>query len=144
MTGLIESLRQRVEETRRELEGAKKKTQQARATEEMLATELTGYERAVAAEERREGKTALVPLEATSAESETPVNRTSFAEAHIRSHNATGVTPPELFKVFGEAGITLHRNYVYSILNRLATKGRIRERRGRYFPVEADQEEERR
>jgi hypothetical protein len=143
MAGLIDQLRQRVEQSRRELEDAKRKTQLARFVEETLAAEASGYERALAAEERREGKTSVAPPEAkTTAGGESPINKTDFADEFINSRNGSGVTAPEVYRAFVDAGITVHRNYVYSILDRLVTRGRIRERRGRYLPSAGNAESE--
>lgn len=54
----------RVEDTRTELEDAKKRTLEARQLEDTLVADLAGYERAFAAEMRRERRdTKTLPLD---------------------------------------------------------------------------------
>jgi hypothetical protein len=143
MAGLLEPLRSRVEQTRRELEEAKVVTARARAREEMLTAELAAYERALSAEERREGgvlQTQPPPTVPPHADDEGEINKTDFVEAYIARQNGHGVTPPEAYRAFLQAGINIHRNYVYSILSRLVAKGKVKERRGKYFKSDDNRE----
>jgi hypothetical protein len=62
-------------------------------------------------------------------------NKAGFIREFIGKHEAMGVTPAEIYSATQTAGIRLHRNYVYSVLQRGKAAGTIRVRRGKYFLV---------
>ena len=68
-----------------------------------------------------------------------PINKTDLVYAMVREH-MDGLTPPDIYRGVQKLGIEVHRNYVYSILNRLVQRGKIRQRRGKYVATDTDTE----
>jgi hypothetical protein len=143
MSDFINYLQHRVEEARRDLQGAQERMRQAIADQDMLTAELRGYEQALAAEMRRQG---MAPIAVASqdqltltdvVQEETGVNKAEFARNFIRDHADTGVTPGDIFRGFKDARIPIGRAYVYSIIQRLQSSRppAIKSRRGKWYPV---------
>ena len=142
MTSLIEQLRSRVEQTRKELEEARKRLVDAQAHEQMLQTELNGYQKAIEAELRREGKLSMtataIPASAVQTDgARTGARKTDFVRSLLKDRGPQGVTPVDVWAAFKKTGqfTKMHRNYVYAILARLKERGEVVERNGKYFPV---------
>jgi hypothetical protein len=147
MQSLIQQLRQRVDEARREHEAARQATLAAKAREDSVAADLAGYQKALEAELRRgDGVAAHVEAEAMAVQdhaqaeitnavlADEPANKTEMTMNMIRAR-LDGMTPPEIFKEFKRLGFEMHRNYVYSILGRLEQRKLIQVRNGRYVSV---------
>ena len=142
MTSLIEQLRSRVEQTRKELEEARKRLREAQTHEQMLQTELNGYQKASEAELRREGKRPSMPtmiqaFPVQGAGPPTGVRKTDFVRSLLKDRGQQGVTPVDVWAAFKKTDqyTKMHRNYVYAILARLKDRGEVVERNGKYFPV---------
>ena len=62
-------------------------------------------------------------------------NKTQLVVDAILSHEREGAKAGRIFADIIAKGVTINKNYVYSILNRLKKSGRIQSRRGKYFPT---------
>jgi hypothetical protein len=145
---VINHLEQRVDETKRDLQDAHEKVQEWMSREDMLRAELQGYERALAAEMRREGRAVVAPppaipvsvsekIEVQDSGAADVQSKAEFARKFIRDRVDTGATPAEIFKGFQEAGIPITKPYIYSVVQRLQKRKppAIRLRRGKWYPV---------
>jgi hypothetical protein len=105
----------------------------------MFTTELQGYEKALAAEMRRQG-VGLQPIAgdqlALVGNGEAPpISKAHFARQYIQDHAAMGVTPNQLFEGFIAAKIQIKKPYIYSLIMRLQAQKSIVPRRGKYYPA---------
>jgi hypothetical protein len=152
-----QQLEQKVEQFRAYHKDAEAKRMAATSEEDRVFKALKGYEAALEYERQRNGTESLkpdltrtAPVQAESAstavraEPHTPVsedmgdasrNKAGFIRDFIEKHKAVGVKPAEIYSAVQAAGIKLHRNYVYSVLQRGKAAGTVRERRGKYFPA---------
>lgn len=136
---LIEQLRERVEQTRLDLDAARQRSAEAKAIEDALASDLAGYQRALEAEERRGIGVVTATTMSTSAVASIPIapahdaatNKTAMVEEMIRAR-VDGLTAPEIYRELRRHDSNMHRNYVYSILGRLTNRGLIRDVGGRW------------
>lgn len=144
MSEIINYLQHRVEEAKSDLQGAVERMQQAVSDQEMFRNELQGYERALAAEMRRQGMPAASPavqdeltLTDDDAKADLVVNKAEFARQFIRDRADTGVTPNDIYKGFQDAKIEINKAYVYSLIQRLqASKPpAIKSKRGKWYPI---------
>ncbi len=146
MADFITYLQNRVTEVKDDLEDANARLQHAESDRRMLEAELQGYEKALTAELRRQGKvTQAVPATSNEpaqssdigAEAENGPNKAEFARHFIRLKAEAGVTPSDLLKGFQEAGIPIGRAYIYALIQRLqkSKPPAIRSKRGKWFPV---------
>jgi len=62
-------------------------------------------------------------------------NKTESVVAVIMKHQAQGLKPGGIIAALKDEGISIGRNYVYSVLNRLQKRGRIQNKRGKYYPT---------
>ena len=139
----VSYLKHRVEQARAEHQAACDRFVQLIAERDMLQAELQGYEKALAAELRRQGITGTsnilaaqetLPLSAGAAMEET-VNKAEFARRFIRGRADTGATPGDIYKGFQDAGIPVGKPYIYALVQRIQKQGWIRPRRGKWYPV---------
>ena len=140
MSGFTIHLKQRIEETRKELETAKKRTIEARAHEETLASDLVGYEKVLSAELRRNGGQIQRADEFPKNEEQKELtlaggqtDKTKFAKEVILKAGAAGASAGEIITAFEKAGIKVKVTYVYSILHRLKEGKKLGYRNGRYY-----------
>lgn len=144
MGNLIDQLRERVAETKREHDEARQQEAAARAIAETLASELAGYTQALQAELRRSNKqsardehSAMVAMDAAGLQAdldllnEPPTSKARQVDDFIRSRD--GVTPADIKAEFDRRGTSVPRSYLYSMLQRLLAKNRIRRKRGKYY-----------
>jgi hypothetical protein len=153
---LIEHLRERIRETTAALDAAHAEVTAAKAREDGLAADLEGYKMALQAEMKRnvvaaspataEAEVVRVQDEASAqinlavlSKDDEPVNKTNLVHNMIREH-VDGLTPPDVYRAIKNLGIEIHRNYVYSILDRLQKQGKIKLRRDKYVATDTDLE----
>ena len=143
MNPLLEQLEKRIEEKRKELGSLESKLRILSAERDAAVSDLAGYEGALGAERRRNGiegpqaATAIDKADMPSADDR--FNKTTFVQNLIEKHS-TGITAAEIWKAFTAAGHPTLRNYVYAILGRLHGKGKIVERKGKYYPKQTASE----
>ena len=150
---LIEHLRRRIEEKKKELADAEQQLAAAQRRREIVAKDLGGYQHALEAEMRTNGTGTTKVDDSTlnefgpgdqSQDSETPdpqENRTEFVRHLVRSHPTSGITPAQIYLQFQKASVEMHRNYVYSMLKRLVESGEVKVVKGKYFPLEKGSEQ---
>ncbi len=138
---MVGYLQNRIKETRADIEALQKRIAEATAENNLLVSELQGYERTLNAELRRQGlqfnepgASVQLPLAGDDHHEESS-NKTDFAWQTIFKRGETGTTTDELYKAFAAAGIQVRKPYLYSILMRLREKQKIRARRGKYYPT---------
>ena len=145
MNVLIQHLRNRIEEKKKELEDADRKLHEVQTWRETVARDLEGYERAVAAESRRNGHEPTVEAKSTNQDSigapDPQGNKTDFVRFLLSSRSDLGITPSQIYLHFQKENVKMHRNYVYSMLKRLAENDEVEVRNGKYFPKVKGSEE---
>ena len=141
MSDFIQFLKTRIDEAKRELQSATDRMNKAEAERAMLSAELQGYERTLAAENRRQGQAVSISVVAgdstqvsDSFNGET-VSKAEFARQFIRSRADSGSTPNDIYQGFQAAGIAIKKPYVYALVQRLQKQTAIRPRRGKWYPV---------
>ena len=145
---VVDHLKGRMDEARAKLEDARQRTAKAKADEEEALGDFNVYQAAYNAELKRTAGTAAAReaeairvQDAASTDllgavmSGDPVNKTQLVYGMIAG-DANGKTPPEIYRGLLDLGLKVHRNYVYSILERLEQKKRVREWHGRYVSAE--------
>jgi hypothetical protein len=145
-TELVSYLQQRVEEATKRLQSINEQIQQLNADRETLMGDIEGYKRTVLAETRGTGVTAVVsarprPIprhdDPRSTELESSgASKAEFGRRFIRSRADVGSTPVDILRGFQDAGIEISKAYVYSLIQRFKKQEEIRQRRGKWFPVE--------
>ena len=143
-----EQLAQKVEECRAAMKDAEARRIAAAADEERAQKALKGYEAALEYERQKDAPQGALAqtssdselggifddfLEDVEPEVDATAGKAAFIREFIGKHNGTGVTPAEIYSAVEAAGIKLHRNYVYSVLQRGKSNGTIQSRQGRYF-----------
>jgi hypothetical protein len=63
------------------------------------------------------------------------VNKTTFVRRFILANSEHGVTPTEIKKAARENGIETPTNFPYTILGKLAARGKVRKTDDRYYPI---------
>jgi sugar-specific transcriptional regulator TrmB len=142
---LAKELKQRIEETKSLLDSAKNAAAKAKAEEDILANDLTAYQRTLNAELRRSGHVELseVPQStrnfegSAAARGDDEVNKARFMRELIVGSRATGTTPSTIMEALKNKGAECPPTYVYSALSRMKKKGLVVVRRGKYFPSNA-------
>jgi len=155
---VISHLEQRVDEAKRDLQDAHDKVQEWMLKKEMLGAELQGYERALAAEKRRQGRVDVadapravsISLSDSIAVADSATveiqNKAEFARKFIRGRGDVGATPNDIMKGFQDAGIPIKKPYIYALVQRLQKQevikpgSRLRDR-GKWFPTSVEQPE---
>ena len=138
----VSYLKHRVEQAKAEHQAACDRFVQLIAEREMLQAEVQGYERALAAELRRQGIATsaavsgtqeVLPLnDESSAET---INKAEFTRRFIRGRAELGSTPADILKGFQDAGIPVGKPYIYALVQRIQKQGFIRPKRGKWYPV---------
>lgn len=62
-------------------------------------------------------------------------NKTQLVLDTILHHQPQGVKAGRVFAAVTAGGVSINRNYVYSILNRLKKRGKIQCKHGKYYPT---------
>jgi sRNA-binding protein len=135
--GLIEQLKDRIEQAAKEADRARARATEAESTAQRAEQELAAYKQALAAEERRQGKT---PAKATPQQpslvpgiAREQIDKTGLALSVIAAGGTHGVSADDIQLAFRNRGIDLNRNYIFNIAGRLKTRGKIDRRGGRYY-----------
>lgn len=141
MIDFVNYLQHRVSEARCDLDDVNKKLQKAMEDRDLLGAELQGYERALAAEMRRQGMVSpdppdsRKPLPSETEDRDASVSKAEFARQFIRARAETGATPTDIMKGFQGAGIPIKKPYIYALVQRIQKQGAIKSKRGKWFPV---------
>lgn len=144
MSDICNHLQHRIEEARHDLQSVVERIQQATAERDLLTAELQGYEKALAAEMRRDGVSVPEPARQIQLPIEAPKperwSKAEFARKFFREHADAGATPGDLYDRFVECSVSIKKPYVYSLVQRLQAQNVIRKKRGKWFPVQESQE----
>jgi hypothetical protein len=148
MSQFLETLKLRLDEAQKRLQGAAAKFQVAQVEHQNAVQEFNSWQLAYQNELRREGNPPPLPVQenqkvnipARVPQSDpSEVNKTEIVRSLLKQ-NPGGITPTDLWAAVN-ARIT-HRPYLYSVLKRLNDKGEIFKKRGKYFPKMTPKTEE--
>ena len=133
MSEMIERLKEGLAEAQKRHVEATRRYQQAQVEFQAATAEVTGYQKVIELETRRElARAATAPpteLITQTTEPQTETNKTQIVKDALALH--PGLTPAQLWgAVKNDIG---KRTYVYSVLKRLKDRKQIFEKRGRYY-----------
>jgi hypothetical protein len=140
-------LRERIAEATRKLEEARHELLAASAKEQMAQKQLNAYQGTLDFElmgsevttvpETRNGvtpiRTIVIPELAQEGDEGDGETNALLVRKFFRERGSRGVRPHDLNRFFDDTGMTVHKNYAYSILARLKKRKEITARNGRYY-----------
>jgi len=130
MTITPEMIREELEEADRELQKAKKRREEAVKHEARIQRRHDALRELLTNTGGAVHDDAVPPLDDGE---QRHVNKTDMIYKLIASSGAKGVTPVDIWKAVQKSNTQMHRNYVYAVLDRLKSGGRVVERSGKYF-----------
>lgn len=135
MSDLLERLKEGLAEAQKKQAEVARRFQAVQAEFQIVNAELTGYQKVLELETRRElEKAAATPQSegpATQAEQRTEqeTNKTQLVKDALAEH--PGLTPAQLYGALKNQ--MPRRNYLYSVLKRLKDRKQVYEKRGKYY-----------
>lgn len=131
--GFIKELERKVENATKELRSINAKLQEY-TEKQRNRTEILDAARKLLADAR--GTSVSVEKEQAQHLEVEGINKTDFIREIVKRNQDHGISAADIFRAFKVAGIRLHRNYIYSVLNRLVERGEIERRERKVFPVD--------
>jgi hypothetical protein len=143
MSTFLETLKARMADSETRLQEAQRKLNSAQREHDLAAKECASWQTAVEIETRKSAPAApaqfTLQQPADEEDKDEGANKTEMIRDVLRKHPA-GATPADVWKAL--QGQIKQRNYVYSVLKRLKDRNKVTTRRGKYFLVATQDEQE--
>jgi hypothetical protein len=138
MSELARLLDERLKKASNELMEARRLAKEANDRVDTLERRVERFGEALAEETGQEpAQPATETKKIGDDETTTPgINKAQIVRDVIFANLGRGVTTKDIREGFQKAGVTVHVNYPYAVIRRLKKNKTIREKNGRYYPME--------